>query len=77
MERTKYMTAILNETYPLVAIEAIKNGFDGALERLIAARLRKDYNNGHSEAEVIMSAVEGSASNAAKLIINSKIPEPC
>lgn len=40
----------MTSTYPSIAIEAIKNGFDGAWERLIAAKLRKDFDKGHSEA---------------------------
>lgn len=83
MERTKYMTRILNETYPNVAIEAIKGGFDGAWERLIVERLYKDYTEGHSEAECIVESVEGEFDMikdhlyaAAKMITSSKIPEP-
>jgi|GEM_PF-2904438 len=79
MERTEYMQSLMNDTYSSVAIEAIQNGFDGSWERLIAARLRKDYVAGHSEAEVIVHAVGGVSDQklmeAAKLITSSKIPE--
>lgn len=81
MERTKYMQTIMNETYPDVAIEAIKGGFEGAWERLIARRLLTDYQAGHSEAEVILAAMGGISQEkrlrAAKYIISSKIPQSC
>lgn len=82
MERTKYMQQIMNETYAGVAIEAIQSGtLEGAWEKLIARRLLKDYQAGHSEAEVILSAMGGineeERLRAAKYITSSKIPESC
>lgn len=74
MERTNYMQAIMTETYSDVAIEAIKTGFNGAWERVIARRLERDYINGHSEAEVIVESA-GSLKQASYLITSSKIPE--
>jgi hypothetical protein len=77
MIRTKYMQSIMNATYPHIAIEAIKNGFDGAWQRLIAERLLNDYNAGNSEAECIIESVGGLSMQkrmqAAKLITSSKI----
>jgi hypothetical protein len=77
MTRTKYMQTVMNETYPGIAIEAIKNGFEGAWDRLIAERLLKDYNAGNSEAECIIEAAGGLSMQkrmqAAKLITSSKI----
>lgn len=79
MERTKYMTQIMNETYAGVAIEAVKNGFDGSWERLIAAKLRKDYIKGISEAECLVHAAGGVSDQKllqmAHFITNSKIVE--
>lgn len=83
MERTIYMQKVMNDTYTDVAIEAIKGGFNGAWERLIAERLRTDYDKGISEAEVIIDSVKGKWDNtqqqlmmAAHLITSSKILEP-
>lgn len=77
MERSKYMSRIMASTYPGVAIEAIRNGFDGAWQRLIVKQLRKDYEAGNSEAECIVQAAGGLSNQklmqAADLIINSKI----
>lgn len=74
--RTAYMQHIMTATYPEVANEAIRNGFDGAWERLIAERLYRDKENGNSEAECIIYAVGGVSPQklkmAAKMIINSK-----
>lgn len=84
MERTVYMKKTMNDTYAGVAIEAIERGFDEAWERLIAERLRTDYEKGISEAEVIIDSVKGKWDNtqqqlmaAAHLITSSKIPQPC
>lgn len=55
MERTTYMTNLMTSTYPNIAPEAVMNGFDGAWERLIAAKLLKDYERGHSESEELMN----------------------
>lgn len=51
------MTNLMASTYPMVAIEAISGGFDGALERLIASRLRKDYSENNSEAVEILNSL--------------------
>lgn len=79
MERTKYMQDIMNATYPEIAIEAIRRGFDGAWERLIAHRLHVDFKKGVSDAEVILDYVGGAEEEdrleAAKYILKSKIPE--
>lgn len=75
MERTKYMSKIMTDTYGQVAIEAIKGGFDGSWERVIARQLRKDCSAGHSEAETIVQSVDGDFTKAAYLITSSKIPE--
>lgn len=56
MTRSKYMQSLLTSTYPMVAIEAIKNGWEGAWERLIAKRLRIDYKSDHSEAVELINA---------------------
>jgi hypothetical protein len=77
MQRTEYMQKIMMATYNDVAIEALKNGFDGAWERLIARRLKLDASNGNSEAEVILQANGDNAAIAAKMIYNSKMEQPC
>lgn len=76
------MQRLLTSTYSMVAVEAIKEGFDGSWERLIAARLHKDFLNDHSEASEIIESVcvPGMAASkaylkAAYLITSSKIPE--
>lgn len=56
MTRSTYMQNLMTLTYPTIAIEAIKNGFDGAWERLIAERLRKDYRADHSQAVVLVDS---------------------
>jgi hypothetical protein len=77
MTRTMYMQSLMNATYPGIAIEAIKGGFDEAWERLIAEKLLKDYNAGNSEAECIIESVGGLSMQkrmqAAKNITSSKI----
>jgi hypothetical protein len=81
MTRSKYMQELLSSTYPHVAIEAISGGFDGAWERLIASRLRKDYSENHSESvEIVNSLYAGddftlreAFRKAAYLITSSKI----
>lgn len=83
MKRTAYQQSLMDSTYPGVAIEAIKNGWDGAWERLIAERLKKDCKADHSEAcEIVESCVTspGPKENplflkAAKLITSSTIQE--
>lgn len=77
MERTTYMSNCMTSTYSLVAIEAISGGLQGSWERLIAKKLKKDIQSGNSEAEVIVDSVGGDYMKAAKLIIDSKIPEQC
>ena len=57
MQRTTYMQSLMNRTYPGVAIEAIKNGFDGSLERLIADALRYDWYNQSENAESVLNLV--------------------
>lgn len=56
MIRSSYMQNLMTSTYPMVAVEAIKNGWDGAWERLIAQRLRIDYKSDHSEAVELINA---------------------
>ncbi len=75
MDRTNFMQQCLTATYPNVAVEAIKGGFNGAWERLIAAKLKREIQAGQSEAEVIVDSCGGDYMKAAKLIIDSKIPE--
>lgn len=79
MVRTDYMQSLMNETYNKIAIEALKNGFSGSWERLIARQLKRDYDNSNSEAECIIQAVGGVSDQklmeAANLIIHSKIPK--
>lgn len=77
MERTTYMSNCMTSTYPMVAVEAIQNGWDNSWVRLIADKLKKDIQSGNSEAEVIVDSVGGDYMKAAKLIIDSKIPESC
>lgn len=81
MTRTKYMQDIMNATYPGVAIEAIKNGFAGSWERLIAKKIREDYNQGHSEAECLVQGIGGLSDQKlvelAHLITKSKIVAIC
>lgn len=79
--RSEYMQSVLDATYPNLAVEAIKGGFDGAWERLISAQLRKDYIADHSEANEIVESVmvKGDKASqtylkAAYLITSSKIP---
>lgn len=58
MIRSSYMQNLMTSTYPSIAIEAIENGWDGAWERLIAERLKKDVNAEHSEAcEMVESCI--------------------
>lgn len=81
MKRTLYMTNLMASTYPMVAIEAVQRGFDGAWERLIAQRIEKDYLQDHSEArEIVDSIYSGEDFNlkeaylkAAYLITSSEI----
>jgi len=77
MTRTPYMQLLMTSTYPMVAIEAINGGFEGAWERLIAERLLNDYNAANSEAECLLLSVGGLSMQkrmqAAKLITSSKI----
>jgi hypothetical protein len=81
MIRSTYMQSIMDSTYAGVAIEAIKNGFDGAWERLIAERLKKDCEAEHSEAlEIVESLIDSPGPKekhlflmAAYLITSSKI----
>lgn len=83
MTRSKYMQSLLTSTYPMVAVEAISGGFDGAWERLIASRLRKDYSENHSEAVEIVNSLYAADDftlneafrKAAYLITSSKIEE--
>jgi hypothetical protein len=75
------MDRLMTSTYPHVAIEAISGGFDGAWERLIAERLKKDCKAEHSEAlEIVESLIESPGPKektlflkAAYLITSSKI----
>ena len=79
--RTPYMQRLLTSTYSMVAVEAIKGGFDGSWERLIAKRLISDYENDHSEAVEIMNSffsmciksIAQASVKAAYLITSSKI----
>lgn len=81
--RTNYMQNLMTSTYPMIAIEAIKGGFDGSWERLIAKRLITDYEKDHSEAVEIMNSFLGmgiksianASVKAAYLITSSKTPE--
>lgn len=73
MKRTTFMQLLLTVTYPNVAIEAIKGGFDGSWERLIAKKLQEKVAAGHSEAEVIVQAAGGDFFKAATLITSSII----
>lgn len=75
VERTPFMQSLMTSTYPNLAIEAIIGGFDGSWERLIAQQLRIYAKSNHSEAELILQANGGDVMKAAKMIINSKIPE--
>lgn len=78
------MQQCMTLTYPMMALEAIKSGFDGAWERLIAAKVLKDFINDFSEAFELMSfvsqedpamPVKAAALKVAYLITNSKIPD--
>jgi len=73
MKRTSYMELLMITTYPMIAIEALKGGFDGAWERLIAQQLEKDCKADESEAIVIAESVGNDFMKAAHLIISSKI----
>lgn len=75
MTRTTYMQEIMTSTYPRIPIEAVRNGYNGAWERLIAEQLRFDTSYDHSEACEIVESVDRNFMKAAQLIINSKIPE--
>lgn len=84
MERTKYMQGLIVSSYQNVAIEAVRNGFDGSLERLIARQLEMDYLGDHSEACELVNfitesdqtmPIRAAALKAAYLITSSKIPE--
>lgn len=58
MKRTSYMQSLMDSTYAGIAIEAIKNGWVGAWERIIAERLKKDCKADHSEAcEIVESCI--------------------
>lgn len=50
MKRTAYQQSLMDSTYAGIAIEAIKNGWEEAWERLIANRLWADCQKEHSEA---------------------------
>lgn len=51
IKRTAYMQFLMNSTYAGIAIEAIKRGFTGAWERLIANQLYQDiYNDQNPQA---------------------------
>lgn len=73
MKRTTYMQSLLTTTYPGIAVEAIKNGFDGAWERLIANRLKQDALRDVSEAQMILESVGYNHMKAAYLITSSTI----
>lgn len=82
--RTNYMQNLMTSTYPMIAIEAIKGGFDGSWERLIAERLKIDVKKMYPEAMDIVLSIydpEGEEKEsvtfmkAAYLITSSKIPE--
>jgi hypothetical protein len=79
MIRTEYMKNLMTSTYPNVAIEAFKNGFQGSWERCIAKKLREDYNKGNSEAECLVQSIGGLSDQKlielAHLITSSKIKE--
>lgn len=77
MERTNYMKSLMTTTYPDVAVEAIKGGFKGAWERLIASRLHTDVLKDKSEAVLLVESVGMDYMKAAHLITESKIPSPC
>lgn len=59
----------MTSTYTGVAIEAIKNGLDGAWERLIAQRLLIDYKSDHSEAVEILNTQTGTDSMKNKSLL--------
>lgn len=67
------MQLLMTVTCPNVAIEAIKGGFDGSWERLIAQKLQEKVAAGHSEAEVIVQSAGGDFFKAATLITSSII----
>jgi len=73
ISRTPYMQKIMDYTYPGVAIEAIRGGFSGSWERLVAKHLMADAKNNHSEATVIMQDCGNDPMKAAYLITNSII----
>lgn len=75
MERTPWMQSLMTAIYPQVAIEAIRNGFDGCAERVVARALQNAVAAGNSEAEVILQSAGGDYLKAAYLITSSKIPE--
>jgi hypothetical protein len=75
MERTQYMQKLMTQTYPQIAIEAITGSFEGAWERLIAKKLKKDVDSGHSQACEICESVGNDYMKAAYLITSSVIPE--
>jgi hypothetical protein len=79
--RTEYMQSLLDATKYDVGVEAIKGGFIGAWERLIAGRIKTDWIRDVPEAcEIIESVmVKGDPATvtyykAAKLITSSIIP---
>lgn len=80
MKRTAYQQSLMDSTYAGIAIEAIKNGWEGAWERLIANRLWADCQKEHSEAREITDSVRADSDDymapylrAAKLITSSTI----